>query len=213
MAFPALLLICSILIILLPFVPAVVEWLHPTDVAPLPVQRNEIHHLRYFADSFRQRITTMPDIDFPTLQNLHTDRTISIGNHLNIVHQRLDDNVNTGYHPATLEVLKQKNAIVIFVHDARLPPDSQSQADLFAVSDLLVGNRASLRACSAQGVITLGADTQVHRWIDAPCIHVGSNASIDGRITALKEIHFSDGSRFVRAGAPSMRFGIAGSTA
>ncbi|WP_211463230.1 bactofilin family protein [Collimonas silvisoli] len=213
MAFPALLLLCVILIALLPYIPAVCEWLRPTDVAPLPVRRNEVNKLRYFADSFRLRITTMPAVDFQKLQNLQTDRTVSIGNNLSIVHQRLGADANAGYHPETLNILRKKNGIVIFVHDARLPPGSHNQADLFAASNLSVGAGASLRACSAQGVITLGADTVVHRWIDALLIHVGSNASIDGRITAIKQINFADGSRFVRAGAPSMRFGVSSGTA
>ncbi|AIY43342.1 hypothetical protein LT85_4184 [Collimonas arenae] len=169
--------------------------------------------MRYFADSFRMTIANMPAINLQKLRDLHTDRTVSIGDKLHVVHQRLDEDAATGYSPSTLRVLQKKNGIVIFVHDAFLPPDSHSQADLFAASDLLVGDGASLRACSAQGAITLGADTVVHRWIDAPCIHVGSNASIDGRITALKEINFCSGSHFIRAGAPTMRFGDSNATA
>jgi len=209
MAYPALLLISVLLIMCLPFLPAVHEWLRPSDVAPLPVRRNEINNLRYFADSFRLTIAAMAAIDLPKLQSIQTDRTVSISDKLHVVHQRIDADSSQGYRPATLKVLQQKNGIVIFLHNARLPPDSRSQADLFAAADLLVGDGASLRACSAQGVIRLGADTVVHRWIDAPCIHVGSNAAIDGRITALKELRFSGGSRFVRAGAPAMHFGDA----
>ncbi|MFJ2990111.1 hypothetical protein ACIPF8_19775 [Collimonas sp. NPDC087041] len=213
MLFPALLLFSVISILFLPFIPAVAEWLRPTDVAPLPVRRNEVNNLRYFADSFRQRILNMPGVDFAKLRLLQTDRTVSIGNNLNIVHQQFSDGNPADYYPATLNILRQTNGIVIFVHDAILPPGSQTQADLFAASNLAVGDGASLRACSAQGAITLGADTVVHRWIDAPCIRVGSNASIDGRITAITEILFSAGSRFVRAGAPDMRFGASASTA
>lgn len=213
MAYPALLLISVLLIMCLPFIPALQEWLHPTDVAPLPVRRNEINNLRYFADSFRLTIAAMPVIDLPKLRSIQTERTVSISDKLHVVHQRLDGNAGKGYPPATLKVLRQKNGIVIFIHDAWLPPDSHSQADLFAAADLLVGDGASLRACSAQGIITLGADTVVHRWIDAPCIHVGNNAAIDGRITALKEINFCAGSRFVRAGAPVMHFGDASTAA
>ncbi|SFB24984.1 hypothetical protein SAMN04515620_13045 [Collimonas sp. OK607] len=212
MAFPTLLLICVILIVFVPYIPAVNEWLRPTDIAPLPVRRNEINNLRYLADSFRSRITTMPGVKLPDLQDLPTERTYSIGNNICIVHQRLGDDADATYHPETLETLRKNNGIVILVHDARLPPGSHNQADLFAVGDLTVGAGASLRACSAQGVIYLGANTVVHRWIDARCIRVGNNASIDGRITATKEINFADGSRFVRAGAPSMYFGASGAS-
>jgi cytoskeletal protein CcmA (bactofilin family) len=212
MAYPALLLISVLLIMCLPFIPALHEWLRPSDVAPLPVRRNEINNLRYFADSFRLTIANMSAINLPKLQSVQTDRTISISDQLHVVHQRLTD-ASADYQPATLKLLRQKTGIVIFVHDARLPPNSSSHADLFAAADLLVGDGASLRACSAQGVITLGANAVVHRWIDAPSIHVGSNAAIDGRITALKEITFSEGSRFVRAGAPTMCFGYSAATA
>lgn len=216
MAYPAFLLASVLLIMCLPFIPAVHEWLRPTDVAPLPVRRNEINNLRYFADSFRLTIAAMAAIDLPKLQSIQTDRTVSLSDKLHVVHKRLGDDSDDGgasYSPTTLKVLQQKNGIVIFIHDARLPPDSRSQADLFAAADLLVGDGASLRACSAQGVITLGADTVVHRWIDAPCIHVGRNAAIDGRITALNELNFCGGSSFVRAGAPAMHFGDASAAA
>jgi hypothetical protein len=213
MAAPTLLLISVLLIMALPFIPALREWLRPSDVAPLPVRRNEINKLRYFADSFRHTVAGMLTIDLQKMQSIQTDRTVSINGKLHVVHQRLDDDAGNGYLPATLKVLQQKNGIVIFLHRARLQPGSHSQADLFAAADLLVGAGASLRACSAQGLITLGADTIVHRWIDAPCIQVGRNAAIDGRITALKEIHFSGGSRFVRAGAPVMHFGDASTAA
>lgn len=215
MLFPALLLFSVITILVLPFIPALAEWLRPTDVTPLPVRRNEVNNLRYFADSFRQRILGMPGLDFSRLQLLQTERTVSIGGNLNIVHQHLRGSGSDGggYHAATLHILRQPNGIVIFLHDAILPAGSKTQADLFAAANLAVGDGASLRACSAQGIIRLGADTVVHRWIDAPYIHVGSNASIDGRITALTEINFSDGSRFVRAGAPDMRFGTSACTA
>ncbi|MEO6921802.1 MAG: hypothetical protein ABI171_22550 [Collimonas sp.] len=212
-SYPAFLLISVLLIMFLPFIPALHEWLRPSDVAPLQVRRNEINNLRYFADSFRLTIAGMPAINLQKLKNVQTERTVSISDKLHVVHQRLDGETATGYSRSTLQVLRKKNGIVIFVHDASLPADSHSQADLFAAADLRVGDGASLRACSAQGVITLGADTVVHRWIDAPSIHVGSNASIDGRITALREIRFSGGSRFVRAGAPTMRFGDSTATA
>jgi len=213
MIYPTLLLISVLLLMCLPFIPAVREWLRPSDVAPLPVRHNDVNKLRYFADSFRLTIASMAAIDLPKLQSIQTDRTVSISDTLHVIHQRLGDDIGKSYPPATMKVLQQTNSIVIFVHDARLPRDSHSHADLFAAADLLVGVGASLRACSAQGVITLGADAVVHRWIDAPCIHVGSNAAIDGRITALKELHFSCGSRFVRAGAPAMHFGDAGAAA
>lgn len=211
MTFPALLLVSVLLILFLPFIPAISEWLRPTDVAPLPVRRNEINNLRYFADSFRQTVAHMPALNLPQLQKLHTERTVRLSNNVHVVHQQLSG--DAGYTQATLEILQKKNGIVIFVHDACLPPDSHSQADLFAAADLRVGAGASLRACSAQGLITLGPDTLVHRWIDAPAIRVGSNAAIDGRITAVNEIFFSAGSRFIRAGAPSMHFGDCGNAA
>jgi predicted acyltransferase (DUF342 family) len=184
MAAPALLLVSVLLILFLPFIPAIAEWLRPTDVAPLPVRMNLLQ-----------------------LQKLQTDRTVRVSDNLHVVHQQLDAGGAAGYPAATLAILQKKNGIVIFLHDACLPPGSHSQADLFAAADLRIGAGASLRACAAQGLITLGPDTVVHRWIDAPAIRVGSNAAIDGRITAVKEIDFCGGSRFVRAGAPSMHFG------
>ena len=210
MASPALLLICVCLIILVPFIPALHEWLYPTDVAPLPVRRNEVHHLRYFADSFHHSVSNIPSLDWSKLRDLHTKIPMDFSDHLTIVHQDIDTNAD--YCPETVRMLSKKNCIVIFVHDARLAPGSHTMADLFAAENLSVGAGASLRACSAQGMIMLGVDTVVHRWIDASCIHVGSNASIDGRITATKDIIFSGNSHFVRAGAPSMHFGRMGST-
>ena len=73
MAYPALLLISVLLIMCLPFLPAVHEWLRPSDVAPLPVRRNEINNLRYFADSFRLTIAAMAAIDLPETAK-HPDR-------------------------------------------------------------------------------------------------------------------------------------------
>jgi len=195
-------------VLLLPFLPALREWLHPSDVTPLSMQRNELNHLIFFADSFRARVKKLHENLDANLHDLHAADAVAVSSsaaELSVVEQKSD--AQTACGAGVIRILERASHIVKFMHDAQLPENCSVNADIYAQCDLTVGAGAQLRACLAEGRIILKPRATVHRWIHATQIQVGGEVCITGRITAIEQITFAAPTVFERAGAPSLIFG------
>ena len=193
-------------LILLPFIPTLREWLQPTDAAPLPIDQNATHNLRHFADALRDLMTLLIG-NAPTREQLHGygKSLFYHGKQITIFHD--DDGLDRIQTGDQLEVVGKMGQIAVFAESAKIQPDCETLADIYALKDLWIGDNVSLRAGCALGHMEIAPGVLVHRWIDANTINAGPNLTVHGRITALDSIRFAHNSHFVRGGAPTMIFG------
>jgi NDP-sugar pyrophosphorylase family protein len=201
-----LLLSGSVLILLLlPFIPAIVEWLRPTDFAPLPMRRDEPNSLTFFANGFRTRLAEQHGIDLQALKlqgdgyEIRTSKALSVG--------RVMRTPPAGKLTAFARALRQANHIVLFRGNAWIEPGSRVRADLYVVRYVEVGAGAHLRACLAEGNVLLGENVVVQRWVHGKQVRLLANARVDGRVTAVETVTFAPPARFERAGAQAVLFG------
>ena len=200
------LFLTAMLLMVLPFVPTLREWLAPTDDAPLPIDQNATHELRHFADSLRTLIGHLLG-QAPTHDELHRiGKTLfHNGTQVTILHD--DDGLDVLATGVELQAAGKLAHIAIFADRAQIAAGCETLADIFAMKDIQVGPSAQLRSCCANQHMQLAQNVLIHRWADADTITAGRDLTVHGRITALSSIRFSDNSQFVRAGAPVMHFG------
>jgi NDP-sugar pyrophosphorylase family protein len=201
-----LLLSGSVLVLLLlPFIPALAEWLRPTDFAPLPMRRDQPNSLTFFANSFRTRLVEQHGIDLAALRHGGDAYEIPTSKALSVGHDVRTLSADTwAKHSRALGLA---NHIVLFRDDAWLAPGSRVRADLYVGRDILVGAGAQLRACLAEGNVLLGANVVVQRWVHGAQVRLFANARVEGRVTARETVTFTPPARFERAGARAVLFG------
>lgn len=201
-----ILLLLTLALMALPLLPTLSEWLRPTDDQPLAVDQNATHHLRHFADSLRHLMDAILG-KAPTHQELQAlGNSVVRGNtRISIFQDNAHDrNLATN---VTLEAIGKQGRIAVFAAAGQIAPHCNTLADIYALSNMAIGSHVSLRSCCAKGDIHLANDVVVHRWMDAQNIVAEVNLTVNGRITALESIRFSDNNRFLRAGAPTLYFG------
>ena len=192
-------------LVLLPFVPALAEWLRPTDYAPLPMRRDQPNSLTFFANSFRRRLMEQHGVDLDAMREagmayaVPTSAELSVG----VDPRTLPD----GEPSALARALGTANHIVVFPGNAWLAARSRVRADLYVGQDVEVEHDTQLRACLAEGDILLGENVRVQRWVHGRSVRLLPNVRVDGRVTAQARVHVEAPARFERAGAAEVAFG------
>ena len=188
-----------------PFVPALLEWLRPTDTGPLVVAREYDGDIRHFARTF-ERICR--DGAGPALAQVQSegrnDMLATLGR----------DTFRLLGEPkawtATLAAGTQSAEGVISATDLDLPGELTFEREVLAYGRLGVGPRAVLRAAMAIGDLDLGEGSTVLRWADAGGrLWLADQARVLGRATAGTAIRLGAGVEFQRMHAPQFVVGEA----
>ena len=194
-------LLCALLIVL-PLLPALLEWRLKRDAQPLRVVRAYDGNIKHFASGFRQflrqrmpglmgsREASGEPLDPGTFQ------LVAAGAGARFQHE---------------EVLgRSTQRMVLSAGDLALGEGMLYEKELYCAAALVAGERNSFRAILAVGDLTLGGDCAVFRWAHSDaCISIGPRARLYGRISAEGQIALQAGTRFGRMAAPLIRFGMA----
>lgn len=192
----------SALLLALPLVPAFLEWLRPTDVAPLPITREHDGDIRRFAHALRARVEPF----FPALadakrQGENVAASLPDGDTILLVGapEKLPGGPLEGLIP---------KAIVASQGDIRVASGSPPASGIFAGGDLLAGAGAVLRCAFAGGDIRLDKGVQVRRWIHAGgTLAAADGCRLNGRASADGDIELGIAVAFERLNAPTVRTG------
>ncbi|RYX93636.1 MAG: polymer-forming cytoskeletal protein [Comamonadaceae bacterium] len=187
LTYMAFALVC-LLLLTVPFIPAVREWRHPTDLAPLPVSANYTSDIDHFA------------------RRLHADVAAKMG-----------EGPSTGYGEFEL-VAVEKDGFVTDWEQFRkrliVLGSVHSETPLRAVTPVYV--RGSLRAPTgsmfsalyANGDIRLGAESVVDDWVHADgLLVIGDRGIALRRASAGSAILLGRETWFERLQAPALFFG------
>lgn len=183
--YTAFVLICLTLLTL-PFIPALREWLKPTDSAALPVLTNYTSDIDHFA------------------KRLHADVMAKLGQGQSTGFEDFDfvaspvDQMNWG--------LANKRLISRGSIEATLP--IRSARPLYVEGNMRAGADSAFAVLYATGDINLGSASEVHDWAHADgVLRLGSNSVALRRISAGKAIELGTEAWFERLHAPTLRFG------
>ena len=185
LTFTAFTLVCLFLLTL-PFAPAVMEWLYPTDAVALPISANYTPDIDHFA------------------KRLHAD-----------VAARLGQGPSTGYEDfdfvtTPIEFMEWGKARKRLISRTNVAVTTavRSTQTLYVQGDVLAGAGSTFSAIYATGDVHLGSESELHDWAHADgVLRLGKNSIALRRVSAGVAIELGHESWFERLQAPLVRFG------
>ncbi len=183
---PFLLLSVFILLILIPFLPGLIEIRVPKDRYPLPVKNTKYaKDPRYLGKSARRILTQALE-----------GNTLEEGRYTMLMSKE-----------ETVDVTKDKvvpgNERVQNVQyirgDLRADAGVRFSKEVFVCGEARIGPRSWLRSMACDGPLTLGEETRVARWLDAEGeITVGTGCDLGVSVASARGISLGDRVRFKR---------------
>lgn len=202
-ALTLLALSCAVLF-LLPLAPALLEWLRPSDAAPLNVVREYDGQIRHFASSFQRFVKTQLQ---PFLDQAVSDGAQVEGNLPNGVSLIALPNNGKLRQVGQETNTRETPQLILGAGDLMLPSSHIFSGEIYADGALCGGSGLILRAALATGNIRLGAETYVLRWLHADgTAMLGKNSRLYGRVSAGQQLLLGSGCHFGRMYAPRIEF-------
>ena len=185
LTFAAFTLVCLFLLTL-PFVPAVSEWLYPTDALALPISANYTADIDHFAKRLRADVAA-----------------------------KLGQGAATGYEDFdfvaspvdSMDWSKASKRLISRSSVAVTTPVRTTQT-LYVQGDILAGAGSTFNALYATGDVHLGSESELHDWAHADgVLRLGQNSIAVRRVSAGVAIELGNESWFERLHAPLVHFG------
>lgn len=177
-----LLILAAGVLFLVPFLPALVEWLRPRDHAPLPLLNDT--GADSAAASFQAEIARLyPGIGKATLPEL------------------------TQAHDAVLIAAKAGQTAwevpVIFAEDVNLPPALEFRREIYSAHSFRSGPGCSFHAIYCDGSLYLGEETTVNGWVHCEsALVLGAGSRTMGPARAQSSLQAGPGCYFQYLHAP-----------
>lgn len=178
-------LVCLALLTL-PFIPAVMEWRRPTDLAALPVSATYTSDIDHFA------------------RRLHADACARLGRGEPTGYQEFD------FVPAPPGAMDwgQARRRLLSRQGIRSTDPIRTHQPLYVDGSIAAGPASVFSALYACGDIELGDGSEIHDWAHAQgVLRMGSNSGASRRVSAGGSVELKAGSWFERLEAPQLRFG------
>ena len=186
-----LLFVLTALVVLLPMVPALVEWHWPSDVTPLFIDKDDALDPAYLARSFALSLATAL-----ALRQTHLGRSPI-----------------TSLQPCKLWPFDARESAAATSHrvwdlhgDADLPAGMALLGEVAARGSLRAAPGGLYRALWVRNTLHLPAGCTILRWAHGTQIDVGPDCDLAGRTSADELITVAHGTRFVLLHAPVLRF-------
>lgn len=204
----ALFLVGTLLWLGLPFIPAIMELVHPRDAAPLDAVGRDAGALTFFADGFRRYLGEM---------NLDTHLKVPVGAVVQFPEPlfRFRDATPVRLLRSEMQVALLAEApsvprtgdaepqafaeLLVLDAPVTLPNDMAYEREVYARREVVGGARSYYRALLADRSATLGPQSVVLRWVHSDeRLTVGAGSVLTGRATARDELRLGPGVRFQR---------------
>ncbi len=182
-------------LLLLPLLPAMVEWWHRSSAYPLSVNPVNDGNIENFSKRFNtfinQLLTAIKQGDLTPEQ---LDKYL------------FSDSV-TPFMPSSEEAQQHRiNRVVIATHTTELPAGYRFTREIFAKCSLVGGSNTILRAALVHGNFELEANSAILRWAHASQVKLGPACAIFGRLSAVERITLTSDCTFKRLHAPTILF-------
>lgn len=189
-----LLIALTLLVVLLPLLPALEEWRRPTDVTPLPIDEADALEPDYMARRFAARL------DEAVGQSL-----ISMGNVPLVVLTR--EAVRAPWPLDEREARTGRTRRIWHTEgDCALPERLHGLAEISARGAMRTAPRHAYRALLSGGQLALAERVRVMRWAHGHRVSIADRCSLPGRVTADEVIMVGREVSFSLLHAPAIRF-------
>ncbi len=180
----ALLLLTFAALILLPFVPGLIEVYWPRDRYPLPVNTGFSKDPRFYGRAARELLAAALDVD-----------AVAPGRHEVEMSKPETVEVRDDWD---LEAGAATDAVLVARGTLAVGEGAVCELELFARGDAKVGSDAVLRTLSGEAGATLARGVRLQRWLDCegdvavgPGVDLGVSAAAGGTLLLDDDIRFS----------------------
>ena len=194
-----------LVLLILPFVPGILEIRRKQDAQPLRVNRDYEVNIHYFANRFRDYIKTHFSRE---LADVHGQAQTSQGELEDGSRYCLQGRKAAIAFDQAERHAQVSNRLFIASADLALPGAMTYLNELYAGGSITGADEDIYRAMLAGTDIALGRDSMLLRWMHAGGdIRVANGCILYGRVSADKRIVLARQSRFRRLNAPQILFG------
>lgn len=187
----------TVLLFLLPLLPALREWRLQRDITPLEIIQSHEGHTRHFSDTFRVFIQA----EMSALAG-HARPTEPAKNYCLIKEGGI-------FNPTREEYRYQSTQrIVLAFGTLSLPENFAFPREVYSKQTVAGIGGNHFRAVLAEDKLLIGSRSIVLRWAHARMIHADPDCHLMGRISATEEITLETGCVFTRLHAPCVKFGM-----
>jgi len=202
----AVFILITLLIMVLPMIPGMVELALATDTQPLRVIQEYDSDVAHFANGFRSYLQK----SFPNFFAQLEQGTVKFQD------GSLDG--RTRYQiigPGSVPFFDQKEVsvastrkLIVSAEALQLPRDMFFESEVYSTTSITAGRDSQFRALLAEESITLGEGCATMRWVHCTgTLNVAQGCQLMGRASAGQEIFISEHVKFERLNAPRIVFG------
>jgi cytoskeletal protein CcmA (bactofilin family) len=193
-----------LVLLMLPFVPGMMELRRKQDAEPLRVVRNYEVNVMHFANRFREFIDTQFGQDLETVQNQAQTKPGKLDN--GSEYCVLGPDMAIPFEEAENRS-QETNRMFLAASDLSLSGNMRYLNELYANGTITGADESTYRAMLAGADIRLGQNSTLLRWMHAKDIQIASGGVMYGRVSADRRIVITGPSRFQRLNAPQILFG------
>ena len=154
-----------IILLLLPFLPGILELIRKKDAEPLFIKMDYIRNPRYFGKSFKM-----------LLHRATAGFTLCPG--MRDVRLSKDEKVEIA-HSLNISANKETDHMLYIMGNLVTDSDAQFTKEVYVTGDAVIGPNNIFQALAGDGDITIAEGVQVQRWLDAEGdIDVGQNCRL-----------------------------------
>ncbi len=191
-------LLATIVLFLLPLLPALREWRAASDAEPLSVARQQSTDIRHFARSFASQVAefrrTQTGPATPEQMPRHTQWRGAEAVIMCAVDSTVPDRGTSAGHTVP--------EMLICAADLRLRHGARFEREIYADGDLEIGDQVTLRAAYTGGDARLGVTVSVARWLHAERdISTGAQCRLYGRVSCGGQLVLGAATIFERLNA------------
>jgi predicted acyltransferase (DUF342 family) len=191
-----LLLTLTVLLFLLPLIPALHELQQKHDAQPLSIIPTYKGNIRQFEQSFREFIEREIGLQASGHATADFDARYSL------------IGMNGLFQPSQEEEQnRMTHRVIVSEGPLALPDNYAFLGEVYGRHSIQSGIHNQLRGLLAENELVIQRDSAVLRWAHARNVRVGQNCHIFGRLSAEEELILETGCRFTRLNAKSVRFG------
>lgn len=184
-----------LILLLIPFMPAIMELLRPKDASSLFIKMNYSKDPRYFGRSFREIIKNLIPAD--TSFGIR-EVTLSKNEKVEIAHSK---RILAG---------EKVNHILYITGDLVSEDKVRFNKEVYVKGDAAIGSKNTLSAIACDGSLSISNEVSVVRWADAEGkVEVYDNCNLGISISSGDELRLSKGCKFKRLyGMPITTYNI-----